>query len=78
MRQWQTDFWSLCHMDIRMHLEQASKLGPDVTEMRAIKHTMELIADSLCIANSCLGKGGAGRLAWQNGPAQWAKYGNQV
>ena len=31
-------------------LEQAGKLGPDVTEMRAIKHTTELIAHSLCIA----------------------------
>ena len=31
----------------RSILEQARKLGPDVTEMRAIKHTMELIAHSL-------------------------------
>ena len=30
-------------------LEQGRKFGPDVTEMRAIKHTMELIAHSLCI-----------------------------
>ena len=30
----------------RSILEQARKLGPDVTEMRAIKHTMELIAHS--------------------------------
>ena len=37
-------------------LEQARKLGPDVTEMRAIKHTMELIAHSLCIANGALAK----------------------
>ena len=36
----------------RSILEQARKLGPDVTEMRAIKHTMELIAHSLCIANA--------------------------
>ena len=35
----------------RSILEQARKLGPDVTEMRAIKHTMELIVHSLCIAN---------------------------
>ena len=35
----------------RSILEQARKLGPDVTEMRAVKHTMELIAHSLCIAN---------------------------
>ena len=35
----------------RSILEQARKLGPDITEMRAIRHTMELIAHSLCIAN---------------------------
>ena len=35
----------------RSILEQARKLGPDVTELRAIKHTMELIAHSLSIAN---------------------------
>ena len=35
----------------RSIMEQARKLGPDVTEMRAIKHTMELISHSLCIAN---------------------------
>ena len=28
----------------RSILEQARKLGPDVTETRALKHTMELIA----------------------------------
>ena len=62
----------------RSILEQARKLGPDVTEMRAIKHTMELIAHSLCIAKRCTGKGGAGGLTWQNGPAQWAEYGDQL
>ena len=36
----------------RSILEQARTLGPDVTEMRAIKQTMELIAHSLSIANS--------------------------
>ena len=40
----------------RSILEQARKLGPDVTEMRAIKHTMELIAHSLCIANGAPAK----------------------
>ena len=40
----------------RSILEQASKLGPDVTEMRAIKHTMELIAQSLCTANGAPAK----------------------
>ena len=40
----------------RSILEQARHLGPDVTEMRAIKHTMELIAHSLCIANGALAK----------------------
>ena len=43
----------------RSILEQARKLGPDVTEMRAIKHTMELIAHSLCIAN-----GAPAKVAW--------------
>ena len=37
-------------------LEQARKLVPDVTEMRAIKHTMELIAYSVCIAKGALAK----------------------
>ena len=40
----------------RSILEQARKLGPDVTEMKAIKHTMELIAHSLCIANGAPAK----------------------
>ena len=40
----------------RSILEQAKKLGPDVTGMRAIKHTMELIAHSLCIANGAQAK----------------------
>ena len=31
----------------RSILEQARKLGPDATEMRAIKHTMEFIAPEL-------------------------------
>ena len=33
----------------RSILEQAKKLGPEVTEMRAIKHTMALIGHRLCI-----------------------------
>ena len=61
----------------RSILKQARKLGPDVTEMRAIKHTMELIAHSFC-RKQCTGEGGAGGLAWQTGPAQWAEYGTQV
>ena len=61
----------------RSILEQARKLGPNVTEERAIEHTLELIAHSLCIKR-CTSKGGAGGLAWQVGPAQWAEYGNQV
>ena len=40
----------------RSILEQARKLGPDVSEMRANKHTMELIAQSLCIANGAPAK----------------------
>ena len=26
----------------------------------------------------CTGEGGVGRLAWQNGPAQWAEHGNRT
>ena len=52
-------------------LEQARKLGPDVIEMRAIKHTMELIAHSLCIANGAPAKvareGRPGKMALLNG-----------
>ena len=81
MRQWQTDFWSLCHMNIRMHpssiLEQARKLGPDVPEMRATKHTMELIAHSLCIANGAPAKvardGWPGKTALLNGQSMGTK-----
>ena len=55
----------------RSILEQARKLGPDVTEMRAMKHTMELIAHSLCIANSAPAKvaqdGWPGKTALLNG-----------
>ena len=55
----------------RSILEQARKLGPDVTEMRAIKHTMELIAHSLCIANGAPAKvardGWPGKTALLNG-----------
>ena len=36
----------------RSMLEQARNLGSDVTEIGAIKHTMKLIAHSLCITNS--------------------------
>ena len=55
----------------RSILEQARKLGPDVTEMRAIRHTMELIAHSLCIANGVPAKvprgGWPGKTALLNG-----------
>ena len=55
----------------RSILEQARKLGPDVTEMRATKHTMELIAHSLCIANGAPAKvardGWPGKTALLNG-----------
>ena len=55
----------------RSILEQVRKLGPDVTEMRAIKHTMELIAHSLCIANGAPAKvardGWPGKTALLNG-----------
>ena len=50
----------------RSILEQARKLGPDVTAMGAIKYTMELIAHSLCIANSAPAK--VAREGW---PGNW-------
>ena len=66
----------LCHINRRMHpaasWNQAGKSGSDLTEMRAIKHTMELIAHSLYIANGALAKvareGWPGRTALLNGP----------
>ena len=51
----------------RSILEQARKLGPDVTEMRATKHTMELIAHSLCIAD-----GAPAKVAWEGRPGRSA------
>ena len=58
-------------------LEPARKLGPDVTEMRAIKHTMELIAHSLCIASGAPAKvardGWPGRTALLNGQSMGTK-----
>ena len=55
----------------RSILKQARKLGPDVTEMRAVKHTMELIAHSLCIANGAPAKvareGWLGKMALLSG-----------
>ena len=56
----------------RSILEQARKLGPDVTEMRAIKHTMQLIAHSLCIANSA-----PAREAWDGWPGKSALLNGQ-
>ena len=61
----------------RSILEQARTLGPDVTEMRAIKHTMELIAHSLCIANGAPAKvvrqGWPGKTALLNGQSMGTK-----
>ena len=61
----------------RSILEQARKLGPDGTEMRAIKHTIELIAHSLCIANSAPAKvareGWPGKTALLNGQSLGTK-----
>ena len=55
----------------RSILEQARKLGPGGIEMRAIKHTMEPIAHSLCIANGAPAKvaqdGWPGKTALLNG-----------
>ena len=61
----------------RSILEQARKLGPDVTEMRAIKHTMELIAHSSCIAIGAPAK--VAREGWPSETALLnAEYGKQV
>ena len=64
----------------RSMLEQARKLGPasaDVTEMRAIKHLMELIVHSLCIANKALAKvardGRPGKTALLHGQSMGTK-----
>ena len=60
----------------RSILEQARKLGPDVTKMRAINHTMELIALSLCIANGAPAKareGWPGKTALLNGQSMGTK-----
>ena len=61
----------------RSILEQAKRLGPDVTEMRAIKHTMELIGHSLCIANGAPAKvardGWPGKTAPLNGQSMGTK-----
>ena len=40
----------------RSILEQARKSGSGLTEIRAIRHTMQLIAHSLCIANGAPAK----------------------
>ena len=62
---------------LRSILEHARKLGPDVTEMRATKHTMELIAHSLCIANGAPAKvareGRPGKTAMLNGQSMGTK-----
>ena len=58
-------------------LEQARILGPDVTEMKAVKHTMELIARSLCTAKGAPAKvardGWPGRTALLNGQSMGIK-----
>ena len=56
----------------RSILEQAKKLGPDVTEMRAIKHTMELIAHSLSIT-----KGAPAKVARDGWPSKTALLNGQ-
>ena len=61
----------------RSILEQARKLGPDVIEMRGIKHTMELIAHSSCIATGARAKvareGWPGKTALLNGQSMGTK-----
>ena len=53
-------------------LERARKLGSDLTEMRAIKQTMELLAHSLCIAN-----GAPAKVAWDGWPGKTALLNGQ-
>ena len=64
----------------RSILEQARKLDLDVTELRAIKHTMELIAHGLCTANGAPAKvaraGWPGKTALLNGQSTVA-YGGR-
>ena len=63
----------------RSILEQARKLVPDVTDGNEGNQTHNRAhRPQLVYRKRCTGKGGAGRLAWQNGPVQWAEYGNQV
>ena len=58
-------------------MRQWQKLGPDATEMRAIKHTIELMAHSLCIANGAPAKvvreGWPGKTALLNGKSMGNK-----
>ena len=62
--------------------EQARKLGLDVSLSLSLSlnegnqshngaHRPQLV-----YRKRCIGEGGAGGPAWQNGPAQWAEYGN--
>ena len=75
MGQLQTDFLPLRHMNRRMHpaasQNRPGSPAPNVTETRAIKDIMELIAHSLCIANSAPSKvareGWPGKTALLNG-----------
>ena len=61
----------------RSILEKAMKLGPDLTEMGAIKHSMEFIAHSLCITDSAPAKvareGRPGEPALLNGQCMGSK-----
>ena len=56
----------------RSILGQARELGPDITEMRAIKHTMVLIAHSFCIT-----KGVPAKVAWEGWPDKTALLNGQ-
>ena len=51
----------------RSILEQARKLGSDLAETGAIKHTMELIPHSLCTAYSA-----PANVAWEGWPDKTA------
>ena len=66
-----------------MHAPAASWNRPGNWALMSLKGgqsntLMELIAHNLCIANGAPAKVAREGWPWQNGPAQWAEYGNQV
>ena len=81
MRQWLTDFWTLCHMNKRMH-PAASWNRPGNWALMSLKWGNLTHNGAHCpqpvYRKRCTREGGAGGLAGQSGPAQWAEYGARV